>query len=157
MFKNYVSKAARLVKVAATFIGRVNIFYLCFWWSLLVRVGSPFCMFCMSKLHLTRYIQGWLTYYRYADMKTFIISANKWYNRRLRMYIWKSWKQVRTRFANLQRCGVPKWQAWKWANTRKGYWRVAQSVILTSTITSERLLSAGYPSILNLYIKLHRS
>ena len=42
-----------------------------------MRVGSPFCMFCMSKLHLTRYIQGWLTYYRYADMKTFIISANK--------------------------------------------------------------------------------
>ena len=45
--------------------------------------------YAWMKLHLTCYIRGWLTYYRYADMKTFIISANKWYNRRLRMYIWK--------------------------------------------------------------------
>lgn len=109
------------------------------------------------KLHLTRYIRGWLTYYRNADMKTFIISTNKWYNRRLRMYIWKSWKRIRTRLANLQKCGIPKGQAWQWANTRKGYWRISKSWILTRSITSERLILAGYPSILNLYIKLHRS
>ena len=41
--------------------------------------------YAWMKLHLTCYIRGWLTYYRYADMKTFIISANKWYNRRLRI------------------------------------------------------------------------
>ena len=93
----------------------------------------------------------------YADMKTFIISANKWYNRRLRMYIWKRWKRIRTRLANLQKCGIPKRQAWQWANTRKGYWRISKSGILTRSITNERLISAGYPSILNLYIKLHRS
>ncbi|WP_425311424.1 group II intron maturase-specific domain-containing protein [Phocaeicola barnesiae] len=109
------------------------------------------------KLHLTRYIRGWLTYYRYADMKTFIISTNKWYNRRLRMYIWKNWKRIRTRMANLQKCGIPKGKAWQWANTRKGYWRISKSWILTRSITNERLILAGYPSILNLYIKLHRS
>ena len=44
-----------------------------------------------------------------------------------------------------------------WANTRKGYWRISKSGILTRSITNERLISAGYPSVLNLYIKLHRS
>lgn len=109
------------------------------------------------KLHLSRYILGWLKYYHYADMKTFIVSTNKWYNRRLRMYIWKNWKLIRTRSANLQKCGIPKWKAWQWANTRKGYWRISKSWILTRAITIERLVLAGYPSILNLYIKLHRS
>ena len=80
-----------------------------------------------KQWEITRYIRGWLTYYRYADMKTFIISANKWYNRRLRMYIWKRWKRIRTRLANLQKCGIPKRQAWQWANTRKGYWRISKS------------------------------
>ena len=42
-------------------------------------------------------------------------------------------------------------------DTRKGYWRISKSGILTRSITNERLISAGYQSILNLYIKLHRS
>lgn len=108
------------------------------------------------KAHLTRYIRGWLTYYRHADMKSFIISANKWYNRRLRMYIWKSWKRVRMRIASLLKCGVSRWKALRWANTRKGYWRIAGSAVLTSTITNERLMQAGYPSISRLYDKSHR-
>ena len=63
--------------------------------------------------------------------------------------------EVQPRLANLQQCGIPKGQAWQWANTRKGYWRISKSRILTCSITSERLILAGYPSILNLYIKLH--
>ena len=109
------------------------------------------------KLHLTQYIRGWLTYYRYADMKDFIIKTAKWYNRRLRMYIWKSWKRVRTRFASLQKCGIPRRKSWEWANTRKGYWRIADSWILHRAITTDKLVMAGYPSMIILYTQLHRS
>lgn len=109
------------------------------------------------KLHLGRYIRGWMTYYRYADMKSFIISTAQWYNRRMRMYIWKSWKRNRTRFINLQKCGISKWWAWQWANTRKGYWHISKSWILSRSITNNRLIAAGYPSLLNLYTRLHRS
>ena len=67
-----------------------------------------------------------------------------WYRRRLRMVIWKQWKRVRTKLANLIRLGIPKSQAWEWANTRKGYWHIANSYILNTSITSDRLSKAGY-------------
>lgn len=90
-------------------------------------------------------------------MKQYITQIDHWYQRRVRMYIWKSWKKVKTRFANLQKCGIKKSQAWQWANTRKGYWHTANSWILTRSITNQNLLRAGYPSILGLYSQLHRS
>lgn len=109
------------------------------------------------KLRLSQYIRGWLIYYRYADMRQFLLRANGWYFRRLRMYIWKSWKRVRTKFTNLIKCGISKSQSWQWANTRKGYWRVAKSGILCRAITGENLIRAGYPSIVVIYSVLHRN
>jgi hypothetical protein len=50
------------------------------------------------------------------------------------MYIWKQWKRVRTRFARLKELGVTKEQAWQWANTRKGSWRISGSWILSTTL-----------------------
>lgn len=108
------------------------------------------------KERLTQYISGWIIYYKLADMKSHVGTINQWYHRRLRMYIWKSWKRVRTRYANLQRCGISKFFAWQWANTRKGYWHTADSWILHRAITNAKLSLAGYPNIMNYYMKLHR-
>ncbi|WP_407822494.1 hypothetical protein [Sodaliphilus pleomorphus] len=71
------------------------------------------------------------------------------------MCIWKGWKRVRTRFKNLQRCGIAKWQAWQWANTRKGYWRTVHSPILTRAISNENLKRAHYPTLTEYYEKKH--
>ncbi len=90
-------------------------------------------------------------------MKSYITQMNQWYQRRLRMYIWKCWKKVKARFSNLQKCGIAKFQAWQWANTRKGYWHIANSWILTRAITNQNLAKAGYPSILGMYSQLHRN
>jgi hypothetical protein len=40
--------------------------------------------------------------------------------------------------------GIERYQAWEWANTRKGYWHIANSFILARTITNVRLVQAGY-------------
>ena len=56
---------------------------------------------------------------------------------------------------NLQRCGIAKWQAWQWANTRKGYWRTVHSPILTRAISNENLKRAHYPTLTEYYEKLH--
>ena len=56
-------------------------------------------------------------------MRSFLEETDQWLRSRIRMCIWKCWKRVRTRFKNLQEYGIAKWQAWQWANTRKGYWR----------------------------------
>lgn len=46
------------------------------------------------------------------------------------MCIWKAWKKVKTKVANLIRCGINKYKAYEWGNTCKGYWRIADSPIL---------------------------
>jgi len=107
------------------------------------------------KAALKEYIRGWMEYYRLADCKSFLEYTEGWYRRRLRMDIWKCWKRVRTRFKNLMKCGIDRNQAWQWANTRKGYWHIADSYILSCAITNEKLERAGYPSLLGCYKELH--
>jgi RNA-directed DNA polymerase len=106
------------------------------------------------KEHLKYFITGWLNYYRLADMKKILTEIDAWYRRRLRMVIWKQWKRVKTRFANLQRLGIPRQKAWEHANTRKGCWHIANSWILTVPITNERLKRAGYIFFSDYYQKV---
>ena len=101
------------------------------------------------------FIRGWLGYFGIASMKTTMREWDKWLRRRFRMYIWKQWKKPKTRVNNLIILGMPEWQAYRNGNTRKGYWAVAGSGILTHTITNKRLAQAGYYSILDRYESLH--
>ena len=106
------------------------------------------------KESLKYFIMGWVNYFKLADMKSVLSKIDGWYRRRLRMVIWKQWKRVRTRFANLQRLGIPKQKAWEHANTRKGYWHTANSWILSVPITNERLKRAGYIFFSDCYVKV---
>ena len=110
--------------------------------------------YARRKEVLTQCIRGWVTYFRYADMRSFLEETDQWLRSRLRMCIWKCWKRVRTRFKNLQKCGIPKWQAWQWANSRKGYQRAAHS-FMQRAATKEMLRRAGYPCLMDYYAKLH--
>ena len=101
------------------------------------------------------YIRGWLGYFGIASMKTTMQEWDGWLRRRIRMYIWKQWKKPKARVGNLMKLGMPRWKAYRNGNSRKGYWAVAGSGILTHTVTNERLAQAGYCSILDLYESLH--
>lgn len=96
------------------------------------------------KLQLKQFITGWVNYFKLADMKNLLWETDKWLRRRIRMYIWKQWKRVRTRIKMLRRLGLDKGTSIKFANTRKGYWHTAYSQILSTTVTNERLKQAGY-------------
>ena len=100
--------------------------------------------YARRKVALRQYITGWVNYFKLADMKNLLLRVDKWYRRRLRMFIWKQWKRIRTRGRNLMKLGINKYKAWEYANTRKGYWRTARSPILTRSVTSDRLKQAGY-------------
>ena len=86
-------------------------------------------------------------------MKRFLMETDEWLRRRLRMCIWKSWKRVKTRIANLIKCGIDKYQAYMWGNSRLGYWRIAGSYILCRAITNERLSMAGYATLMGSYLE----
>ena len=100
--------------------------------------------YARRKQALRQYTTGWVNYFKLADMDKMLLRIDTWYRRRLRMIIWKLWKRIRTRGRNLMKLGINKYMAWEWANTRKGYWHIANSFILNRTITNERLRLAGY-------------
>lgn len=103
------------------------------------------------KEALSQYIKGWVQYFKMADMQSLLEKTDAWYRRRLRMVIWKQWKRIKTKVANLIKLGINKYKAYEWANTRKGYWRIANSFILSRTITDQRLRRAGYVFLLDYY------
>ena len=100
------------------------------------------------------FARGWVGYFGIASMRNTMKEWDEWLRRRFRMYIWKQWKVPKARAVNLEKLGVPRRQARKWSYT-KGYWRIAGSPILMTTITSKRLAQAGYYSILDRYESLH--
>ena len=55
---------------------------------------------------------------------------------------------------NLIRLGIDQGQAYAWSRTRMGGWAVAQSPILGTTITLNRLKEKGYVSLLDIYKKI---
>ncbi|WP_455071556.1 group II intron maturase-specific domain-containing protein, partial [Prevotella sp.] len=89
------------------------------------------------------------------NMKRLLLETDEWLRRRIRMCIWKAWKKVKTRVANLIRCGINKYKAYEWGNTRKGYWRIADSYILHRAITNEHLCNAGYATLTGAYLEWH--
>ena len=103
---------------------------------------------------LRQYITGWLNYFRLADMKSLLERTDEWFRRRLRSLIWKQWKRIKTKFRNLIKLGLPKQKSWEYANTRKGYWRTANSPVLSRSITNERLSQAGYIFFSDYYSKV---
>jgi len=64
--------------------------------------------------------------------------------------------EERTR-KNLIRLGVNQNHAYTWSTTRKGDWAVAQSPILGTTITLQRLKKRDYVSLTELHLQLNPS
>ena len=109
----------------------------------------------MILKRLKRYTVGWLGYYSIADMESRIKSLNEWIRRRIRQIYWKQWKKIKTKHDNLVKLGIDNENAWKWANSRKAYWRIADSHILHMSLTNKYLASVGYDDILERYKVLH--
>lgn len=98
---------------------------------------------------------GWVNYFGMADMKKLAWQLDEWIRRRVRMCCWKQWKKIRTRYDNLVRLGIDQRKAWEYANTRKGYWRIANSPILSKTLTNELLKKIGFLSLSERYSLVH--
>ena len=100
---------------------------------------------------------GWINYFGIAEGKNKIQDIEGWIRRRLRACIWKQWKLPKTRYKNLVKLGINKYKAYEYANTRKGYWRISKSPILSRTLTNKYLEEMGYMSISKRYLKVHNT
>jgi len=119
----------------------------------ITRKTTP-CTFDERIQRIKEVQRGWLGYYRIASIQVKLKDLDSWLRNRLRYCIWHHWKKPERKRKNLIRLGVDQNHAYSWSRTRKGGWAVAQSPILVTTITLERLRKRGYESMLELYQKI---
>ncbi|TJX58529.1 group II intron reverse transcriptase/maturase [Soehngenia saccharolytica] len=105
-------------------------------------------------MKIKRYIQGWINYFKIADMKALLKQTDEWMRRRLRMVYWKQWKRIKTKFKMLKHYGINEWKAWEFANTRKGYWRISNSPVLSKSLDNQTLNNLGYLYFSDYYAKV---
>ena len=80
-------------------------------------------------IKLNQVIRGWINYFRIADMKTIMARVSEHLRHRLRMCIWKYWKKPMTKYRALRKLGISEYNAHMVANTRRGYYWVASTVV----------------------------
>lgn len=98
--------------------------------------------------------RGWVNYFRIGSIYGKLKDTDSWLRNRLRYCIWHHWKKPERKRKNLIRLGVDYNHAYAWSRTRMGGWATAQSPILVTTITLERLAKRGYESMLEHYLKV---
>jgi len=99
------------------------------------------------KEALNYLVIGWVNYFRIADMKMVAEELDQWIRRRVRMCYWKQWKKISTKHDELVKLGVDNQKAWEFANTRKSYWRISGSYILSTSLTNRYLEEQGFLSL----------
>lgn len=95
---------------------------------------------------------GWFHYFKIGAIKTITKMIDGYTRNRLRICIWKQWKKISTKYRALIRLGINKAKAWEWANSRKGYARVANSFIMKRAVPNRLLVIKGFHSMETLYV-----
>jgi group II intron reverse transcriptase/maturase len=104
---------------------------------------------CMLR-ELRRALTGWMNYFGIARCDGLCAATDKWIRRRVRQFVWKQWKKVKTRIRRLRALGMAKEQAITYGNTRKGAWHTANT-FLKFVLTNSYLAKQGLFSLLTYY------
>lgn len=96
--------------------------------------------------------RGWTNYFKLSDSRSIFADLDSWVRRRLRLCYWKQWRSPKTRANMLRKQGIPEGQAYRWSNTRKGYWCISRSPILSTALSNSYLRREGYLSLNELSI-----
>lgn len=103
------------------------------------------------RRELKAFVRGWVNYFKSSAMNEFVKETDEWLLRRIRQIYWKRWKKVQTKYAALRKLGVKDEKAWEWANTRKSYWHIANSWILSTTLNNGTLRKLGWTCLGDVY------
>ena len=104
---------------------------------------------------LRAFVVGWLNYYKYVALN--LRDLDSWVRKRIRYAIWKQWKKPNKRWRSFIRLGIERGRAYSWSRSRLGGWRIAQSPMMKTTVTLERLEKRGYLSFTKQFAKCRRS
>jgi len=105
----------------------------------------------IEKINQT--VRGWVNYFKIGSMKQKLKEISEHLRYRLRMCIWKQWKNGKTRVKALRKLGMTPWQAKRNGHSSKSYARIALSWVMTTTVTNARLKQKGLVSPLDYYLE----
>lgn len=100
--------------------------------------------YAYRKQRLRWYIRGWVNYFRLAEMNSYLRKIDSWLRHRIRSFIWRSWKRVRTRYRNLKKILKNEKYARLAAYSRKQCWRMGNNQAVKGALSINRLREAGY-------------
>ena len=92
---------------------------------------------------INQVMRGWINYFKISDTKRLMKKIGEHLRHRLRMCIWKYWKKPKTKYKALRKLGISEYNAYMVANTRRGYYWIASTVILHIAISNKRLKQKG--------------
>lgn len=107
------------------------------------------------KESLKHLVRGWVNYFKLASMRILLKETDEWLRRKIRCVYWKQWKRVRTKYKALMRLGISRDQAYQWANSRKAYWRIAGSPVLSRALNNNKLKEFGWTMLSSQYLQVH--
>ncbi len=96
---------------------------------------------------LARYLIGWRGYFGFCQTPRVLSNLDAWIRRRLRMYLWRQWKNGRNRFNELRRRGVPKFGAAVAAGSPTGFWRMSGHPAVQQALRNAYFDSIGLPRV----------
>jgi group II intron reverse transcriptase/maturase len=101
-------------------------------------------------------LQGWLNYFRLAQMKSKLASIEGWLRRRLRCFRLKQCKRVIGIVRFLRKLGVEKKLSWRTALSGKGWWCLSNSPGSAIGMDNNWFIKQGFYSLSANYQKLFR-
>jgi hypothetical protein len=100
-------------------------------------------------LNLNIYVRGWALYYARADgSQNQLKKLDGWTRRRVRQWVWVSWKTRSNRYKQLLKGGVEPTSAKALVWTRS-VWKASGARALGICLTNERIRRAGLTALLD--------
>src|ERR1700693_3192838 len=96
---------------------------------------------------LTPYLIGWRGYFGFCQTPRVLTNLEAWIRRRLRLYLWRQWRNGPNRFKELRRRGVPKFNAAVAAGSPTGFWRMSGHPAVQQALRNHYFDSLGLPRL----------
>jgi RNA-directed DNA polymerase len=98
--------------------------------------------------NLTKYLNGWRSYYGICETSSVLRDLDSWIRRRLRSLVWKQWKVFANRKKELIKRGILEELAVQTAYSTKGPWRISATKALQLVLNCKFFDSIGLPRLL---------
>ncbi len=95
----------------------------------------------LNELRL--YLRGWIEYFVLEQRKGLAITLDKWLRRRVRACYWINWRLPRTRMKQLKALGISHDEAYPFAHSGKGPWRLLMTSGVQRAMSNKWLTDQG--------------